>query len=173
MQQQPDPHLIVLMRHAKAKKAGVTDFERELAERGRADARAAGVWLAAQGISPDHAFVSASSRTRETWAAVAEAASWRLAATDDRGLYGAEPDTALDLMRTTPDAARTLMVIGHNPTVAYLAQLLDDGEGDGDAGNRMAMGYPTSAMAVLAYDGDWAEIGPHSARLVGFHVARG
>lgn len=173
MQQQSEPHLIVLMRHAKAKKAGVTDFERELAERGRADARAAGAWLAAEGISPDHAFVSASSRTRETWAAVAEGASWRLAATDDRGLYGAEPDTALDLMRTTPDAARTLMVIGHNPTVAYLAQLLDDGEGGGDAGNRMAMGYPTSAIAVLEYDGAWAEIGPHSARLVGFHVGRG
>lgn len=173
MQQQPDPRVIVLMRHAKAGKVGVTDFERELAERGRADARAAGVWLAAEGIGPDHAFVSASARTRQTWAAVAEGASWRLAATFDRGLYGAEPDTALDLMRTAPDAARTLMVIGHNPTVAHLAQLLDDGEGDGDAGNRMAMGYPTSAMAVLEFDGDWGEIGPHCARLVGFHVARG
>jgi len=173
VQQQSDPHLIVLMRHAKAEKAGVTDFERGLAERGRVDARAAGVWLEAEGISPDHAFVSASARTRETWAAVAEGASWRLAATDDRGLYGAEPNTALDLMRTTPDAARTLMVIGHNPTVAYLAQLLDDGEGDGDAGNRMAMGYPTSAMAVLEYVGAWVNLDARGARLVGFHVGRG
>ena len=42
------PHRLVVVRHAKAEPYGPTDFERELAARGRADAAAAGAWLAAQ-----------------------------------------------------------------------------------------------------------------------------
>ena len=57
-------------------------------------------------------------------------AGWSVTPVVDDGLYSAGPDTALDLMRDTPAEARSLVVIGHNPTVAYLAQMLDDGEGD-------------------------------------------
>ena len=39
--------------------------------------------------------------------------------------------------------------------MASLAALLDDGEGDEEAGNELALGFPTSALAVFAYDGDW------------------
>ena len=42
--------------------------------------------------------------------------------------------------------------------MAYLAQLLDDGEGDAEAGNEHGLGFPTSAVAVFAYDGDWADL---------------
>jgi phosphohistidine phosphatase len=64
-------------------------------------------------------------------------------------------------------------VIGHNPTVAYLAQLLDDGEGDAVAAAEMAGGYPTSAVTVFAYDGAWADLAPGGARVLAFHVGRG
>jgi phosphohistidine phosphatase len=92
--------------------------------------------------------------------------------TYDQGLYAAGPDTAFDLMRETPDEAGTLLVIGHNPTLAVLAQLMDDGEGDEVAGEAMTSGYPTSAVAVFEYDGDWSELDPASARLTAFHTPR-
>jgi phosphohistidine phosphatase len=164
---------IVVIRHAKAEQAGATDFERRLAARGRADAAALGSWLAAEGLVADHALVSAAHRTRETWSALAEAAGWELSADYDQGLYAAGPETALDILRGAPDEARTLVLVGHNPTVASLAQLLDDGEGDDDAASAMAMGYPTSAATVLAYDGPWADLGEQCARVLAFHVARG
>ena len=175
MQQQsgPSTRVLVVMRHAKAEQHGSTDFERRLSKRGRADAQSAGRWLAARGVAPDHALVSAAVRTAETWEALAEGGDWGLDASLDRGLYAAGPDTALDLVREVPSVSRTMVVIGHNPTIAYLAQLLDDGEGDAEAGNEMALGYPTGALAVFEYDGDWADLEPGSARVVAFHVARG
>jgi phosphohistidine phosphatase len=164
---------IVVMRHAKAEQVGPTDMERELAQRGRDDSSAAGRWLAGQAISPDHVLVSAATRTRQTWQSVAGAAGWDAEATFDRGLYAAGPETALDLMRSAPDDATTLVLVGHNPTVAYLAQMLDDGDGDDDAAQQMTMGYPTSALAVFEYDGAWADLDQGCARLVAFHVGRG
>lgn len=160
------------MRHAKAEQTGPTDFERRLAQRGLDDARAAGRWLADHDLVPDAVLVSAATRTRQTWEAVADAAGWPDDATYDEGLYDAGTATALDLLRATDDDATTLLVIGHNPTMASLAQLLDDGEGDDAAGNDLATGFPTSAMAVLAVDGGWSDVDEQSARLVAFHVAR-
>ena len=109
----------------------------------------------------------------ETWTALASGAGWHLQPSVDEGLYSAGPDTALDLLRATPDDARVLVVVGHNPTMAHLAQLLDGGEGDPEASNAMASGFPTSAVAVFEYDGAWAELELTSARLVAFHVGRG
>jgi phosphohistidine phosphatase len=169
---QLQPRRIVVMRHAKAEQLGPTDLERELTPRGREDSAAAGRWLAEQQIVPDHALVSASVRTRQTWESVAEAAGWSLEPTFDRGLYAAGPDTAFDLMRETPDEARTLLVIGHNPTIAVVAQLLDAGEGDEAAAEEMSSGYPTSALSVFEYDGEWADLAPASARLTAFHTPR-
>lgn len=170
---QRQPRVIILVRHSKAEQVGPTDAERELTPHGHDDATAAGTWLAGQGIAPDHALVSAATRTRQTWDALAGAAGWDVEATFDRGLYSAGPETALDLMREAPDGARTLVVVGHNPTIASLAQLLDDGEGDAEAGNQMALGYPPSGMAVFEYDGAWADLDQESARLVAFHVGCG
>jgi phosphohistidine phosphatase len=164
---------LVVMRHAKAEQGGPTDFERPLAERGHRDAAEAGRWLAAQGFEPDHALVSAALRTRETWDSLASGGGWDLAPDLDRGLYTAEPATAVDLISMVGDDVQALVVVGHNPTMAYLAQLLGDGEGDPEAEGELLSGFPTSATAVFEHDGAWADLAEGSARLVGYHVGRG
>ena len=164
---------LVVMRHAKAEHQGPTDFERPLTERGHRDAAEAGAWLSASGVVPDHALVSAALRTRETWASLAAGAGWQLVPELDRGLYSAGPEAALDIIRLTPEEAATLVVIGHNPTMAYLAQLLDDGTGSPAAGAEMAGDFATSAVAVYSYDGSWSDLGEGTARLDAFHVGRG
>ncbi|MBI2245537.1 MAG: histidine phosphatase family protein [Nocardioides sp.] len=174
---QPQPgstsRLISVMRHAKAEQAGPTDFDRPLAARGHRDAAAAGTWLAASGFEPDHAIVSAALRTRETWHSLAAAAGWDLEPDLDRGFYAAGPETALDLVRLVDEDVRRLLLVGHNPTVAVLAQLLDDGDGDPGLAAELLSGYPTGAVAVFEYDGAWADLAGASARLVAFHVGRG
>jgi phosphohistidine phosphatase len=164
---------IVVMRHSKAEQSGPTDFERELTDRGRHDAAAAGRWLAGQGVVADHALVSAAARAVQTWESLAEGAGWDVEPDLDRGFYAASPETAIDLMRTTPEAAATLVVVGHNPTVATLAHLLDDGDGDAEASAGMASGYPTSALVVLSYEGAWADLAEGTASVTGYHVGRG
>jgi phosphohistidine phosphatase len=170
---QQDSRRLVVVRHAKAEQAGDTDHARRLLERGRTEAAAAGQWLAGQGVLPDHALVSAAPRARETWEALAAGAGWSVEPNLDEGLYTAGTDTALDLIRGVPADAAVLVVVGHNPTMAHLAQLLDDGDGDPEASTAMASGFPTSAVAVFEYDGAWADLDLTSARLVAFHAGRG
>ena len=161
------------MRHAKAEQYGTTDVERRLTERGQRDAAEAGRWLAAQGFEPEQALVSAAARTQETWEALSEGAGWDLEADVDSSLYSAGTEAVLDLLREVDPGVTSVIVVGHNPTMASLAAVLDDGEGDEEAGNQIAMDYPTSAVTVFAYDGKWDELDEASASVVAFHVGRG
>lgn len=167
---------LVVMRHAKAEQVAPSDHERPLAQRGQREAAAVGAWLGEQDFVPDHALVSDALRTRETWEHTRDGAgeSWaRCEATYDRGLYAAGIDTALDLLRQVDDEHQRVVVIGHNPTVAYLAQLLDDGEGDREATRALALGFPTSATAVFSFAGTWSDLAAGTARLLDYHVGRG
>lgn len=167
------PRRLVVVRHAKAQQGGPTDADRTLAPGGDDDARAAGTWLASRGVAPDHALVSAAVRARQTWEAIAQGAATDLEPEVSRLLYTAEPETVLDLVAEVPPETRCLAVVGHNPTMAYVANLLDDGEGDEEAATELTTGgFPTCSVAVFEYDGAWADLAPTSARLVAFHVAR-
>ncbi|KAA1429292.1 SixA phosphatase family protein [Nocardioides antri] len=166
------PHRLVVVRHAKAEAYGPTDFERELAPRGRRDAAAAGAWLAGQGVEPDAALVSAALRARQTWEALADGAGWSVAPDLDDSLYNADEDGVLDLVRAVDEAVGTLVVVGHNPTMGLLAQLLDDGDGPPDAVDRLMRGFPTSATAVFELPGGWADVAMGRTRLTLFHVGR-
>jgi phosphohistidine phosphatase len=161
------------MRHAKAQQYATSDHERGLEARGRRDAADAGAWLALHEIDCDYALVSDAARAVATWEAVADAADWDVEPDVDASLYDAGPETALDVLRSLPDDATNVLLLGHNPTIAYLAQLLDDGDGDQDAISEMGEGYPTSALTVFSYDGDWADLEMGSARVTDFHVGRG
>ena len=68
-------------------------------------------------------------------------------------------------MKEAPDAARALMLVGHNPGFEELATRLV-GFGDRYAFARLARKYPTAGLAVIDFDTDhWAEIAPRSGRL--------
>ncbi len=169
---QKTPRVLVLMRHAKAQHYAPSDHERELEPRGRRDAADAGAWLALHEIECDYALVSSAARTIETWEALRKAAEWDVDPDVDDSLYAAGPETALDVIRSLPEEASSVLLIGHNPTVAHLAQLLDDGDGDDDSISEMSQGFPTCALTVFDYDGDWADLEVGSARVTGFHVGR-
>jgi len=160
---------IVLVRHAKAEGYADTDHERALTERGLGEAAEAGRWLAARGTTPELAIVSDAVRARQTWEALAEAAGWTLTPTFDNTLYEADSETALDLVRGLGDDVGAVMLVGHNPTMAYLAQVLDAG----GSPQLATTGFPTAAVAVFEYDGPWADLGEGAARLVDVHTSNG
>src|SRR4051794_32825009 len=118
------------MRHAKAEPVAESDHARRLVDRGRRDAAEAGQWAREHRVLPDHALVSTASRAHETWSAFAGAADIDLEPVLDPSLYAAGPDTAMEVLRTAPAAATTVMVVGHNPTMAHLVHLLDDGNAE-------------------------------------------
>ena len=160
---------LVIVRHAKAERpAGVADEDRPLTRRGHADAAAAGAWLAARGYRPDLVLCSPARRTRQTWRAVAAAltASGAPEVHFDDALYHGDTKDALDLLRRVPATARSVLLVGHNPTVSMLSSLLAGGtDGDSD-------GLRTSGIAVHVHDGGWAELGPGAAPVTASHTAR-
>lgn len=160
---------LVVMRHARASQEG-SDLERDLEPEGQRDAMAAGRWLMGQAVSADAAIVSAAKRAVRTWEAVSTGAGWDVEPDVDRALYHADPDSALDLVRLVEPDAATVVVVGHNPTVASLAQLLDDGDGDPVAGVAMAGGFPAGSVAVFRFSGAWSDLGWATAELLAFHT---
>lgn len=163
-------HTLVLLRHASAVPVAPSDAERPLTAHGHAEARAAGGWLADLGVGPDAALVSDAVRARETWLDVAAAAAWTLgsdALRYDAGLYAADTDSALDLLRATDEGVGTLVVVGHNPTIASLVQVLDDGEGPAST-EVLVRGFPAGSAVVFSVACPWDELELSCARLVGF-----
>jgi phosphohistidine phosphatase len=161
---------LVIMRHAKAEHGGSrSDIDRQLTARGRDDATAAGAWLATSRIAPDLVLCSPAARTRGTWHAVA------IGLVDgpvpiapevryEADLYSAGVIAALDLVRGVDDAFRTILLIGHNPTVSALSWRLDDRTRRTDESLR------TSGIAVHGVTAGWADCVP--AMLASSHTPR-
>ncbi|MDH6698511.1 histidine phosphatase family protein [Streptomyces sp. MAA16] len=163
-----EPRRIVLFRHAKADWPQVTDHERPLAERGRLDAAEAGRRLADTGVPLDLALCSTSTRTRETWKLAVHEFPQRPKTSYEERIYDASPGELIALLNETPDDTGNAVLIGHNPGVQSLAEILV-GAVEGDAGQRLARrGFPTAAFAVLTFEGSWKSLEPGTATLVDF-----
>jgi phosphohistidine phosphatase len=166
---------LVLLRHAKAETPGEKpDFERGLTHRGRSDADAAGSWLADHGYYPDLVICSPASRARQTWHGVAVALAQ--AAPDhaapevryDEGLYDGGRTAVVDALRAVPDSVRTVLVVGHNPTMSDVSILLRPDDADPDWA-----GLKTAGLAVHRTDVPWTDTEPGSLPFVRTHTARG
>src|SRR5215467_10198782 len=136
---------LMLLRHAKSSwpSSGVQDAARPLSQRGEAAAR----------------------RTRETWTGIAAQWPADMDVVFDRRLYAATPQTVLSIVRAQDDAARTLLVIGHNPGLQETAELLI-AAGDVELRERLREKFPTAALAVIDFKIDrWSRVHERSGRL--------
>jgi phosphohistidine phosphatase len=140
-----------LLRHAEAEPHGTReDAERRLTERGRQQARAAGIALERLGASFDAVLFSPRVRARETAELAAE--SW---APEQRGrlsLYpalggGFDATQALEAMASAPPDGRVL-VVGHEPDLSLVVGEITGGRVDIKKG----------ALAVVRLDGAGGEL---------------
>ena len=150
---------IVLLRHAKSDHpVGMGDHERPLAERGRNDAPAAGRRLTESGIVPDLCLCSTATRTRETWKLAARELPKHPTTVYEDRIYDASHRALVALVQETSDEVGTLVVVGHNPGMHYLAVGLAGAPAEGDGPALPRDEFPTSAIAVLSFTGPWAEV---------------
>lgn len=168
-----DDRTLVLLRHAKAEQVvGRPDHDRALTDRGARDARAAGAWLHEQGIVAELVICSTSRRTRQTWEHAVRGGAHTEFVEYRRAVYAGGTRGVLQSIQEDAGDVRTLVVVGHAPSVPDLASGLTDGQGSLAAHTAMGEGFPTCALAVLRYAGAWPELGPGDATLERFHVAR-
>lgn len=168
-----DDKVLILFRHAKAEQVlGKPDHDRALTGRGLRDAAAAGAWLHDHQLGPELVLCSTSRRTRQTWDAAVRGGACGEAVEYVDEVYAGGPERVLQVVREHADDAQVVMVVGHNPTMAALASGLSEGNGSTAAHERLASGFPTSALAVLRYAGTWDGLGFGTAQLERCHVAR-
>jgi phosphohistidine phosphatase len=160
---------LLLLRHAKATPhAARSDYERALVERGRRDAAHIAAFLAESGMIPDLVVFSGALRTRETAAIVLKAWPQRIEARAEPSLYDATRAGVQAIVRALPDTAPSVLLIGHNPGLADLANALVGGGATSDIA-RMAGKFPTAGLAALEFDFNrWRDVAPGSARLARF-----
>ena len=169
---------LVLLRHAKSAWPDVPDHDRPLARRGLRDAPAAGRWLRQAGCVPDRVLCSTARRARETWRLAETELGIRPPVTFERAVYEASAGILLGRVRRRPPAARTVLVVGHDPAIPELAVALaeDDAARGRQAAtqapatslDRMRAKFPTAAIAVLELSGPWSGLAPGRARLASF-----
>ena len=142
---------LLVLRHAKSSwiDPALDDHERPLSKRGRRDGPRMGELVREYGLIPDLVIGSDAVRARLTAEAVAEAARYAGQILLDRRLYMASPADIRALLRTVPDKAETVMIVGHNPGLEELAALL--------TGERQDL--PTAALVqiVLSID-QWRDL---------------
>lgn len=156
---------LVLLRHAKADRPnGVVDLDRPLTERGHADAAAAGAWLVKHAYVPDLVLCSPSRRTRQTWHSVAVtlAGAGSPHVRYERPIYDGSAQDMLALVQSLEDE-RVVMMVGHNPTISQLSELLDTSSFDSD-------GLRTAGVAVHRGPVDWPKL--ESLPRIGVYTAR-
>src|ERR1700761_9215785 len=123
------------MRHANAQwnDREISDFERPLNRRGHSEAEAMARRMSELGLSPSLLLVSTARRALQTAEAVAlELGVPARYISREESLYLAPAEEILRLVRATGPRIPHVMVVGHNPGISYLANLLAPNREIGD-----------------------------------------
>jgi phosphohistidine phosphatase len=158
---------LYLLRHAKAGWAlpGVADFDRPLDPSGFADAEAMGVLMRSRKYAPALTLCSSARRARQTLESLAgHTDAGRVLFCDT--FYSDDAAAYLTAIRQN-GGLDALLVIGHNPMIEDLAMALS-GDGNETARAMLNHGFPTSALAVVRFNGRLAEAAPGTGYLEAF-----
>jgi len=115
---------LLLLRHGHAVDAHgeMTDVDRPLSTRGRAEALDAAQCIVDARLRCDALLASPAARTRETATIVAAELDFADPIDFEPALYLGDASALLSAVRRCPDDRQTLLMIGHNPGLSELAQ---------------------------------------------------
>jgi len=148
---------IYVLRHAEAV-SGYDDFNRILSSNGYRQALTIGRKLAEENHKIDKIIASAAIRTLTTSEIVAEQIGFdknQIEATQD--LYNATVRIWLNKIHIIDESIQNVLLVGHNPHISYLVELLS-----GEAFE----GLGTAHLALLETDKKWQEIDKQTAKLL-------
>ena len=115
--------VLSILRHAKAERPEgyPNDFSRPLTTRGHKDGARMGAFLAGMEPAVDCILSSPAARAAQTAEHIAAELSYTKTVGWEAGIYLANADTLLELLRRAPEEAEHVVLIGHNPGLEELA----------------------------------------------------
>ncbi len=160
---------LYILRHLKTGWAlpGQKDIDRQLNAQGISDAGIVGRWISEKGYTPEQVYCSNAVRTRSTLDLIAGSFSSSPNTEIVPAFYSGFVNEYLEVIHGHNEP-QSIMVIGHNPTCASLANMLA-AKGDPSALDEISYSYPTGSLAVIDFDtNNWSEIREGGGKLVEF-----
>jgi phosphohistidine phosphatase len=142
---------LLIMRHAKSswKDTKLKDRERPLNKRGKKNAKQMGDLLKEKELCPQLILGSPALRARQTAEAVAANCGYTGEISFKDGLYMAEAEDVIKILRKLEDNLERVIVIGHNPGLESLLPLL----------SHQILSLPTGSIAYLSLPiSTWKEL---------------
>lgn len=162
------PKILYLVRHAKSSWSNplLTDKDRPLNQRGRKSAPDMGRRLAEHGHRPDLILTSPAKRALTTAKKIAKELAYD--ETDivaDDSLYFSGTGSMLKMLDGLDDRYQRVMMVGHNPALTSLLNILCDTKIDN---------MPTCAVAVIGFEMEsWSELDMADSDLLAYDFPKG
>lgn len=155
------PRYLYLMRHAQSadKQPGQADKDRELTSQGMMEALQMGAYLKTQNFFCDLFLSSTAVRAKFTSEYVLEALKWPMEKIQvNEEIYDASARTLFEFVGKLENEANSVMLVGHNPSITYLAEYLTKAEiGD----------MSTAGLAMIEFDiSHWSDATQGSGKLI-------
>lgn len=160
---------LVLVRHSKASHDAATDIDRPLTPKGTALADLLARELRSRLAATDLLLVSPAARARDTARPIRDRLEPARTAVHEE-IYNLGANGILRLLGQEAQEARTVIVVGHEPTISILGHMLHDT--DDDMAAQISFGVPTATAVLLDVPTTWAQLEPRTARIREIFTAR-
>ena len=153
--------LLIVVRHAKASLPNVVvnDYNRPLTRLGIKDSKQIAQYLNLKKYNPDCVIASSATRTVETANIFCEELK-NTTLQKNRSMYGTTSNQLLELIAEINDSCNIVMIVGHNPTITSLINIISDAYIDY---------VPTSGTGIIKFDiSSWKKIINIQGKLVEF-----
>lgn len=157
---------IYLLRHAKAEwdDENPSDYARLLSREGREEALAMGEYMRKASMIPDAVLCSPARRTRETLEIIGENLVMPIPLFEPV-IYESGCTDLLYTLRDVRDDATSVLLVGHNPAISVLFNLLIQKEKRTAA----SRDFPTCSLGVLSCEIDhWKDLTSNSCTILLF-----
>jgi phosphohistidine phosphatase len=154
---------LFLLRHAQAADGGpkLPDIDRPLSERGRRQAAFVAEHLHAVPI--DYVLCSPSTRTRDTADPILRTRCSEMpTVVYDRKLYEASAEDVLEAVSKVPAKTRSLLVVGHNPSMENVLAILATSTGGIE-------GFKKGACVHLTTTSPWDGLSPGGFKVASYY----
>lgn len=144
---------IYFVRHAKAQKEGTSDFERELSQRGKQNAKDAGKRLKKMKIRPDIIFSSDAKRAVKTATILKDELNFEKDIKFEHRFYISSCEFYIEFINKIDDKFENVFIVAHNPEITEICELLSDSA---------ITNIPTCGIFSIKFDVDkFADIKQH------------
>ncbi len=157
---------LYLIRHAKSdwSDPALNDFDRGLNKRGKRSIPLMAKALKEKGVMPDLILASAAKRAKKTAKGLARELGYSEEIRFDESLYFTEPETMMEKIRNVDHSCETLFLIGHNPEITELSNILTETYID----NIPTLGIVSIALAIEK----WKEVEKGKGKMQAFIFPR-